>query len=234
MLIPRPLLYLAQAAASQPAHAGITAKITEWAEQFIHSAGYPSAAILMALESMIAPIPSEAVMPFVGFAVHNGEMNVYLALLATTAGSLIGSLISYYLGYFGGKPLVMKVGRFLLLNEHHLDWTISFFHKRSGKMDRLCLPFRPPSSATFISIPPPESAKCRWANSASSPSPGATMWNGLLLAFGYYWHSHLEELKKYYKMLDVAVIILGIVGLALWFYLHLKKPAKPAVPTDAK
>ncbi len=81
---------------------------------------------------------------------------LYSAILATTAGSLIGSLISYYMGYFGGKPLVMKVGRYLLVNEHHLDVTTTWF-KRWGSLTVFICRFVPVEFPHISSPSPPAS-----------------------------------------------------------------------------
>src|SRR4051812_44304252 len=99
----------------------LTETITVYARDLISATGYTGAAVLMALESMIAPVPSEAVMPFVGMAVVKGKMSLLPAMIWTSVGSLVGSLLSYLMGYVGGKPLVLKVGKYLFLNEHHLD-----------------------------------------------------------------------------------------------------------------
>src|SRR6266516_717906 len=99
----------------------ITEFITSTAVQILDTSSYAGATALMALESMIAPVPSEAVMPFVGFQVADGKWNLWLAILSTSLGSILGSLLSYGLGYFGGKPLVSKVGKYLLLNPRDLQ-----------------------------------------------------------------------------------------------------------------
>src|SRR6266700_1136452 len=78
----------------------ITEKISELAIKILDSAGYTGAGVLMCLESMIAPVPSEAVMPFVGFQVADGHWNLWVAILVTSVGSISGSLLSYGLGYF--------------------------------------------------------------------------------------------------------------------------------------
>ena len=65
----------------------------------IEKLGYFGAGVLMALESMVAPVPSELVMPFVGFLAVEGKFSVPVAILVTSAGSFIGSVISYYMGY---------------------------------------------------------------------------------------------------------------------------------------
>src|SRR5512147_59084 len=108
----------------------ITELISKLAIKVLDTAGPSGAIVLMALESMIAPVPSEAVMPFVGFQVSDGKWNLWIAILATSFGSLVGSLISYFLGYYGGKPVVLKVGKYLLLNPHDLTLTEKFFQRR--------------------------------------------------------------------------------------------------------
>ncbi len=107
----------------------LTEMIRTWADWGIHTGGLFGAGVLMALESMIAPVPSEVVMPPLGMAVRQGTYSWEAAILATSLGSLIGSLISYWMGYVGGKPLVLKVGKWFLLNEHHLDITTNWFKR---------------------------------------------------------------------------------------------------------
>jgi len=82
----------------------LTEAIKEFAVWLLGLTGYFGAAVLMALESMIAPVPSEAVMPFVGFLVAKGTWGLVPAVLATSAGSLAGSYLSYLMGYYGGRP----------------------------------------------------------------------------------------------------------------------------------
>src|ERR1051326_7488562 len=105
----------------------ITEAISKFAITTLDTAGPAGAAVLMALESMIVPIPSEAVMPFVGFQVADGKWNLGGAILATSLGSIVGSSLSYMMGYYGGKPLVLRLGKYLLLNLHDLERTEQFF-----------------------------------------------------------------------------------------------------------
>jgi len=93
-------------------------QITIWATHIIGTLSYPGVLLLMALESMIAPIPSEAVMPFAGFLVAEDKMGMALVVIWATIGSIVGSLISYYIGLWGGRALVLKIGKYLFLNEH--------------------------------------------------------------------------------------------------------------------
>ncbi len=205
----------------------LTQTITVYARELITATGYTGAALLMALESMIAPVPSEAVMPFVGMAVVRGKMSLVPAILWTSLGSLVGSLLSYWMGYVGGKPLVLKVGRFLFINEHHLDLTVDFFHKR-GSITVFISRFVP-VIRHFISVPA-GMGKMPLLPFCVYTVVGATLWNGLLLWAGYKWQENVEKITPYYKILDVVVIVVGIAVVAGWMYLHLKKSAK--TPAD--
>jgi len=210
----------------------LTEMITLWAKDIINYLGYFGAAILMALESMIAPIPSEAVMPPIGALVREGKMVWWIAMLVTSAGSLAGSLISYWLGYVGGKPLVMKVGRYLLVNEHHLDVTVKWFHRHGGAtvfVSRFV-----PVVRHLISVPA-GIGKMPLLPFMLYTVVGATLWNGLLMYAGYQWQEHIKEIEGYYKMLDKGVVVLGVVGIGLWIYLHVRKsPAKNDVKDNVK
>jgi membrane protein DedA with SNARE-associated domain len=192
----------------------LTQFIADFAVRCLDATGYAGAAFLMALESMIAPIPSEAVMPFVGFQVADGKWNLWLAVLTTSAGSLVGSLISYYMGYYGGKPVVLKVGKYLLLDRHDLEITERFFQHRSGTLTLFISRFVP-VVRHLISIPAgigrmPITPFCL------ATAIGATLWNGFLLACGMKLREHWNVVMKYSHEVDLVVVLLLMIGLA-WF-----------------
>lgn len=98
--------------------------------------GYVGLALWVAIESVIVPIPSEIVLPFAGFLVGAGTTlepitgapwSLPLTVLAGTAGSLVGAWIAYAIGYFGGRPLILRWGRYLLFGEDELHRTEAFF-----------------------------------------------------------------------------------------------------------
>jgi membrane protein DedA with SNARE-associated domain len=192
----------------------ITQYISEFAIKLLDAGGYWSAALLMMLESMVAPIPSEAVMPFVGFLVADGKWNLYVSLLATTAGSMAGSVLSYYMGYYGGKPLVLKVGKYLLLDRHDLELTEKFFAKRSGTITLFLSRFIP-VIRHFISIPA-GMGKMRLIPFLAATLAGATIWNSFLLYLGIKLRENWSVVQKYSHQVDIAVLIFLIV-LVAWF-----------------
>jgi membrane protein DedA with SNARE-associated domain len=193
----------------------------DWAVQVIDAFGPLGAAGLMALESMIAPIPSEVVMPPLGMLVHQGKMSLEIAMIATSIGSLLGSLLSYYLGFFGGKPLVMKVGRWLLINEHHLDLTTHWFGRWGGLTVFICRFV--PVVRHFISIPAGIARMNLWKFSLYTLI-GATLWNGFLLWIGWKLEDHWQTILKYRTPIDAAVVLLLVLGVVGWYWIHWKSP----------
>src|SRR3989338_6757827 len=99
----------------------IVEKIVEYITIGMSIGGYFGLFILMALESMIAPVPSEVVMPFAGYLVLQGRFSFWIAVLVSGLGSIFGSVASYYIGDYLGRPFVMKLGKYLLLEEEHLE-----------------------------------------------------------------------------------------------------------------
>ncbi len=192
----------------------ITELISKIAVQILETTAYAGAFILMALESMIAPVPSEAVMPFVGFLITDGKWDLWLALLATSLGSLVGSLVSYWMGYYGGKPLVLKVGKYLLLNRHDLELTERYFNQRQGLLTVFLARFIP-VVRHFISI------AAGMGNMPLVPFMlvtviGATMWNGFLLYLGMRLREHWTVVQKYSHQVDIVIIVVAVIGIG-WF-----------------
>ena len=192
----------------------LTEMISKFAIRCLDLTGYYGAAGLMALESMIAPIPSEAVMPFVGFQIADGKWDLGTAIFATSMGSILGSLISYFMGYYGGKPLVLKVGKYLLLDEHDLTMTEKFFHRRSGTLTVFLSRFVP-VVRHLISIPAGV-GRMPLLPFLAVTLIGATIWNTFLLLCGMKLREHWHVVQTYSHQVDVVVILVLVSG-ATWF-----------------
>ena len=192
----------------------ITETISKIAVQILDSTGYAGACGLMALESMIAPVPSEAVMPFVGFQVADGKWNLWLSILSTSLGSIIGSLLSYAMGFYGGKPLVLKVGRYLLLNQRDLERTERFFHRKSGVLTIFIARFVP-VVRHFISIPA-GMGRTPMGSFLAVTFVGATIWNSFLLYCGMKLRDHWPTVQQYSHKIDIVIVVLILVGAAWW------------------
>ena len=193
----------------------LTELISDYAVKILESTGYLGAAFLMALESMIFPIPSEAVMPFVGFLVADGRWQLAPAVLATTAGSLLGSLASYALGFYGGKAAVDSIGKYLLLNSHDLAWAERFFSGRNGALAVLMARFIP-IVRHVISIPAGVGRMPLGAFLLVT-AVGATLWNGFLLYCGLRLREHWATVHAYGHRIDLGMGVVLLLVLA--FYL---------------
>jgi membrane protein DedA with SNARE-associated domain len=194
--------------------------LAEYFTYAIEQGGYIGAGLLMALESMVAPVPSELVMPFVGFLVVEGKFSLTAAILVTSLGSIIGSLVSYYMGYYGGRPVVLKLGRYLLLNREHLEWTEQWF-SRHGSWTIFVSRFVP-VVRHLISIPA-GLGRMRILPFVVYTLIGATIWNSFLLFCGYKLRKNWTLVEQYTKELDIAVAV-GLVICGIWFVaVHLRR-----------
>jgi membrane protein DedA with SNARE-associated domain len=191
----------------------MVAQLTIYFTYIIEQMGYWGAAFLMALESMIAPVPSELVMPFVGFLAAEGKFSIPMAIVFTSIGSLVGSLISYYLGLWGGRPLVLKAGRYLFLNHEHLEWTERWFAK-NGSWTIFVSRFIP-VVRHLISIPAGLGRMNVWSFFIFT-LVGATIWNTFLLYCGYKLRQNWTLVQQYSHELDIVVGLLGVATLGIW------------------
>ncbi len=192
----------------------ITNAVTDFAIWCLEVSGYFGAAFLMALESMIFPLPSEAVMPFVGFLVADGKWNLWYAILATSTGSIAGSSISYAMGYYGGKPFVLKVGKYLFLNEHDLKRTEDFFSRRQGTWTLFLSRFIP-VVRHLVSVPA-GTGKMKLLPFILATLIGATLWNTFLLFCGMYLREHWRVVQTYSHQIDIVVVAALVLGFGLF------------------
>jgi membrane protein DedA with SNARE-associated domain len=202
---------------------GLTEALCYYNTWFINQCGYAGIFLLMTLESMVAPIPSELVMPFAGFLIFTGQFGLVPVVVASTLGSIMGSLLSYGMGMLG-KPVVLRYGRYLLLNVHHLEWTEQFFLRHGGKT--IFISRFIPVVRHLISIP---------AGLARMPlipfilytAVGATLWNVFLTYLGFRLKQNWPIIQKYTHILDYFVVA-GLIGAALYLVWKFKQARKPA------
>jgi membrane protein DedA with SNARE-associated domain len=117
----------------------------------ISSTGYLGIALLMGIESACIPLPSEIIMPFSGYLVYSGRFQLVWVATAGAIGCNLGSAIAYWIGAHGGRPLVERFGRYVLLSRHDLDRTTNFFSKYGSITVFLARLL--PVVRTFIALP---------------------------------------------------------------------------------
>jgi membrane protein DedA with SNARE-associated domain len=199
---------------------GILGQIALFCIGAISLLGYFGVFFLMVLESIIFPMPSELVMPFAGFLVSTGEMTFLWVIISATLGSLVGSLLSYYLGMYGGKKFVVKYGKYLLLNEEHLMKTEKWFNKK-GELTIFVGRFIP-VIRHIISIPAGV-GKMNIKKFILYTILGAGIWNSILTYVGFALGKNWEKIKEYSDFISwIALGIIIVVG-AYFLWKELKK-----------
>jgi membrane protein DedA with SNARE-associated domain len=202
---------------------GFTEAIMRWVTHLIDLMGYPGVAFLMMLESMVAPVPSEAVMPFAGCLITVGRFTFFWVAVASTIGSIFGSLLSYSAGYYGGRPFVTRFGRYVLLNLHDLEVTERFFN-RHGSITIFISRFIP-VIRHLISIPAGV-GRMNLLHFSIYTVVGACIWNTFLAWLGYHLGNHWELIHKYSGPIDAVVFALIALGLAYFIRAHLRRAAR--------
>ena len=198
----------------------IVEKIVEYITLGMSAGGYFGLFVLMALESMIAPVPSEVVMPFAGYLVLQGRFDFWIALLVSGLGSIFGSVLSYYIGFYGGRPFVLRYGKYLLLDKEHLEWTENWFRKQGDKT--IFISRFIPVVRHLISIPA-GIAKMAIRKFVIYTFLGATIWNFILLYAGFKLGEHWDKIHQYSKELDIIFVALVILFFAYFIWNHRKR-----------
>ncbi|MCX6822630.1 MAG: DedA family protein [candidate division SR1 bacterium] len=202
---------------------GITEFLATYITAFIHQTGYITVFLGMMMESMIFPVPSEAIMPFAGFLIAMKQFSLRGVILISTAGSIVGSLISYAIGYYGGKPFIRKFGKYFLLDQEELEGTEHFFKKR-GSITILISRFIP-VVRHLISLPA-GMGKMNLTKFIVYTLVGAGLRNTFLALVGKYLKENRELVMKYSKIVDVVVLVILVGIVARFVYRQVSKRMK--------
>ena len=199
---------------------GITEFLALYITRFMESTGYLTVFITMVMESMVFPVPSEAVMPFAGFLVAEQKFTFFLVVLISTFGSMVGSLISYAIGYFGEHALIHKYGKFLLLDREEFEATERFFNNY-GEVTIFISRFIP-VVRHLISIPA-GFAQMNLIKFSIFTVIGAGIWNSFLAYCGFYLKSNWEIIMRYSRIVDIIVILILSGLFAYYLYRHIRR-----------
>lgn len=183
----------------------------------ISTTGYFGVFILMALESACIPIPSEVILPFSGFLVWEGQFVLWQVILWGALGNLFGSIIAYAVGYFGGRRVIEKYGKYILISSHDLDLADNWFKKYGQAtvfFSRLL-----PIVRTFISLPA-GIARMDFKKFCFYTFVGCLPWSWLLAYFGIVMGENWEGLKVYFHKFDLVIGIVIILGIIWWIRRH--------------
>jgi membrane protein DedA with SNARE-associated domain len=201
-------------------HMGVIEQLALWITHAMDALGYTGLIFMMALESMVAPVPSEIVMPFAGFLVAQGRFSLVPGIAAASLGTILGSLIGYYMGRLGGYPLVLRFGRYLLLDKGHLDFTISWFEKR-GELTIFVARFIP-VVRHLISIPA-GIGSMNLVRFSIFTIIGGTIWNTFLLLCGIWLEERWSVIHEYSREIDYVVLAAMLVTGVWWVQRQLRR-----------
>jgi membrane protein DedA with SNARE-associated domain len=202
---------------------GITESIAAFGTHVIGAIGYGGVFLLMVAESMILPMPSEAVMPFAGFLVAEGTLGWVGTILFATLGSIVGSLIGYAIGRFGGVPFLARFGKYLLLDGEDLSKTTGFFQRR-GSITIFVSRFIP-VVRHLISIPAGISGM-KLLPFCVFTVIGAGIWNAFLTGCGFFLRKNWTAVMRYSHLIDIAVLAVLAGLVALFVVRHLRRRAR--------
>jgi membrane protein DedA with SNARE-associated domain len=178
--------------------------VVEWCTHLIGSWGLPAVFLLMLLESACIPVPSEAIMPFAGFAVSEGKLTLAGIVIAGVAGNLVGSWIAYAIGYYGGRPFVDRWGKYVLLRPHHLDTAQRWFDHYGAPVvffGRMI-----PIVRTFISLPA-GFGKMKFWKFTLYTALGCIPWVLMLGYVGEKLGANWEKVQPYLHYADYLVVL---------------------------
>ncbi|MFA6381670.1 MAG: DedA family protein [Candidatus Buchananbacteria bacterium] len=197
--------------------------LTNLVIQIIGIIGYAGIFLLMLAESGGVPMPSEVIMPFSGFLVEAGKMNFWTVVLIGTLGNLAGSLLAYWIGKAGGRPLIEKWGKYILISKHDLDLADHWF----GRWGNLTVFFGRllPVVRTYISFPA-GIAKMDLKKFSFYTFIGALPWCILFTWLGVKMGANWDLVRQKLHNFDLAILILVILIIALYVWRHLKNRNK--------
>ena len=199
-----------------PAVLGVTDTITRWLTTAVNTSGtWPIGAAMLA-ENLFPPIPSEAVLPLAGFLIGQGVLEFVPTLLVATAGSVVGALILYAIGRWGGRPVLLRWGRILRVTESDLDRADDWFDTHGwhivlwGRMI--------PLVRSVVSIPAGAS-EMPIGRFTALTTAGSAAWNAILIgagiALGDRWEQ-VTELVGTYSKIAVAVLGVAFIAAVVW------------------
>src|SRR3990167_7825067 len=188
--------------------------------QFIENTGYCGVFILMTLESALIPIPSEITMPFAGFLVQRGELNLLLVILTGAFANLFGSLIAYGAGFYLEEHVILKLlkkyGRYLLLSIGEYERSLKWLSKHGDAVAFFSRVL--PGVRTFISLPAGLS-EMNIFKFALYTFLGSLMWSGFLTYVGVYFGENWHALEPYFRKFQIAIVA-TFIFLALIYLNH--------------
>lgn len=212
---------------------GIEDTLIDFARDLYDAIGWPGVVFLMAIESACIPFPSEVIMPLAGWFLikdrGHGEEYLLLAAFYGALGNTLGSIVAYYAGAWGGRPLLERYGRYVLISKRELDWADHWFERR-GQITVFAARLMP-VVRTFISVPAGISRMPFWRFVVLTFA-GAYLWSLALAYGGYKLGENWVKIKDYFQPVSIPIAIALVLLVAYFFYRRIREVThEPRTPS---
>jgi len=194
--------------------------LINWLLVTIGTLGYPGIFLLMAMESSVIPVPSELVMPPAGYLAQQGQMNIWIAILMGTMGSLVGAYANYFAAHYLGRPLLLKYGKYVWITEEKFAKVETFF-KEHGEVSTFIGRLLP-VVRHLISLPAGLAGMNHWKFSLYTLL-GAGMWVTILTYIGYFIGANQELIMQYSHQALIGAVLLSVAIVAIYVWNHRRK-----------
>ncbi len=181
--------------------------------------GYLGIVLLMAIESACIPLPSEVIMPFSGYLVFQGTLVLWLVVLAGAIGCVLGSLVAYAVGAWGGRRLVERYGKYVLVSRRDLDLADRWFREHGGIIvfvGRLL-----PVVRTFIAFPAGVARMPIWRFCLYT-FLGSLIWCALLAWIGVKLGQHWDTLGSWFHRFDALILAALLIAFGWYVWRHVR------------
>jgi membrane protein DedA with SNARE-associated domain len=186
-------------------------------QQLYQTVGYPGIVVAMAIESACIPLPSEIILPMAGWMVSRNVFTIWGATLAGTLGCVVGSAAAYWVGAIGGRPLLDRYGRYVLISSRDLATADRWF-QRHGELaiffSRLL-----PVIRTFISLPA-GIARMHFGRFLLYTAIGSLPWSLALVFAGKTLGDNWEQVRTVLSKFDYLIVALLVAAIAVYVYRH--------------
>lgn len=189
----------------------------------IERLGYGGVFVLMTLESAGLPIPSEIIMPFSGFLVSQGSFSFWLVVALGTAGNVVGSLLFYWLGVYGGRAFVLRYGKYIFFHASELERAERWFSRWGNWaifFSRLL-----PAVRTYISFPA-GLTRMKILPFTLLTLAGSLPWVWALAYIGVVLGERWEIVEGYFRRFDEIIVGVGVLGVGWLVWRHYKLKSK--------
>lgn len=185
--------------------------------------GYAGIIIAMAIESCCIPLPSKLIMPLAGFLAFQGRFNLAGTALAGAVGCVVGSAAAYWIGAVGGRPLLLRYGRYVLISHRDADRADAFF-ARYGDATIFATRLMP-IVRTFISLPA-GIARMHFVTFVIYTFLGSLPWCFALALAGYKLGQHWQQVGSVLHKYDLVIAVALVALVALFVYRHVQRPGR--------